>query len=146
MAHRLLIGLGAAALLTAGTGALAPAAFAQDLPAGVSCSGSSCRNDNDDAYRVRIRVSCQRLIDGYDSSVWVAAHSTKQVPANCPGHWEQGPMQVDPPKMEPDGTWSAPSVKNGPDEFKPGFVTGIEYLSAAVDNNPPAPTPSGSGS
>ncbi|GAB0107060.1 hypothetical protein JMUB6875_60520 [Nocardia sp. JMUB6875] len=146
MAQRLLIGLGAAALITAATGVLAPAAFAKDLADGVSCTGSTCRNDTDDAYRVRIRVSCQRFIDGYDSSVWVAAHSTARVPANCPGHWEQGPRRMDPPQMKPDGTWSSPSWEDGPDEFKPGFVTDIEYLSATVDNNRPAPAPSGSGS
>ncbi|MVU77755.1 hypothetical protein GPX89_10935 [Nocardia sp. ET3-3] len=146
MANRLLIGLSAAALITAGAGALAPAAFAKDLADGVSCSGSTCRNDNDDAYRVRIRVSCMNFIDGYDSSVWVAAHSTARVPADCPGHWKQGPSRLGTPKMDSDGNWSSPTWENGPDEFEPGFVTDIEYLSATVDNNRPAPAPSGSGS
>ncbi|MFE3226473.1 hypothetical protein [Nocardia sp. NPDC059228] len=50
MAQRLLVGLGAAALIIAGAGVLAPAAFATDLAEGVSCSDRSCGNDTDANY------------------------------------------------------------------------------------------------
>ncbi|MGW4249381.1 hypothetical protein, partial [Nocardia sp. NPDC004722] len=69
MAQRLLVGLGAAALITAAAGALAPAAFAQDLAAGVSCGDRSCRNDTDDIYRIQVRVHCSGWGDGYETSI-----------------------------------------------------------------------------
>ncbi|MGW4249383.1 hypothetical protein [Nocardia sp. NPDC004722] len=125
MVQRLLVGIGAAALITAAAGALAPAAFAQDLAEGVSCADRTCRNDTDDIYRVQARVRCTGLVGPHEITVWVNSHSTQQVTASCPDEWPGSDSILD---------WNS--------------VTGIDYLSATVDNSsrrrPGAPAPSGS--
>ncbi|MEV6102021.1 hypothetical protein [Nocardia sp. NPDC051981] len=122
MAQRLLVGLSAAALITAAAGALAPAANATDLADGVSCSGRSCRNDTDDTYRVRARVRCTGTVGSHEISVFVDSHSTQWVSASCPDEF---------PSKGGIKDWNS--------------VTGIDYLSATVDNNSrPAPASSGS--
>ncbi|MEC3918258.1 hypothetical protein [Nocardia sp. CDC160] len=145
MAHRLLVGLGAAALLSV---AFAPAAFAQDLADGVSCADRVCRNDTDDIYRVQVRVHCSDFVGTHDMSVWVNSHSTEEVRAGCLGTWKHGMMHPGPSTMNPDGTWSTGPTTWDPDTYEPSYVTGIDYLSATVDNSsrrrPGVPAPSGS--
>ncbi|MFE3261869.1 hypothetical protein ACFXPS_42285 [Nocardia sp. NPDC059091] len=124
MAQRLLVGLGTAALIAAAAGALAPAANATDLAEGVSCNDRSCRNDTDDVYRVQARVQCTGTVGPHETSFLVNSHSTQQVSASCPDEWllrHHGTMD-----------WNS--------------VTGIDYLSATVDNSSrrPAPAPNGS--
>ncbi|MTE17122.1 hypothetical protein [Nocardia aurantiaca] len=147
MAQRLLVGLGAAALITAAAGALAPAAFAKDLAEGVSCSEHSCRNDTDDIYRIQARVLCSGFDGAHEISVWVNSHSTEEVQAGCTGRWVSGGMRPGTPSMNSDGTWSTPPMVTEPDTYEPSYLRGIEYLSAVVDNSGrarPAPAPSGS--
>ncbi|MVU77753.1 hypothetical protein GPX89_10925 [Nocardia sp. ET3-3] len=133
MATRLLIGLSAAALITA---ALAPAAFAQDLAEGVSCSDHSCRNDTDDIYRVQIRVQCSGFGGTYETPVWVNSHTTQEVQVGCNGRTVPGATHPGSPTMGPDGKWdyNTPMVTDPP-TYEPSYVTGIDYLSAAVDNS-----------
>ncbi|MFE3261787.1 hypothetical protein ACFXPS_25440 [Nocardia sp. NPDC059091] len=124
MAQRMLVGLSAAALITAAAGALAPVANAKDLADGVSCFGRSCRNDTDDTYRVRARVRCTGTVGSHEISVLVNSHSTQQVSASCPDEF---------PRKGGIKDWNS--------------VTDIDYLSATVDNSShPAPASSGSGS
>ncbi|MFE3103312.1 hypothetical protein ACFROC_31295 [Nocardia tengchongensis] len=130
MAQRILVGLGTVALITAVAGALAPAALAENLAEGVSCSDHTCRNNSDDIYRVQIRVHCSNPGSPYEMSVWVNSHSTEEVQVGCNGRWEQDPTRL--------GT---------PSRYVPSSVTGIDYLSASVDNSGrrrPGPAPSGS--
>ncbi|MGV9661715.1 hypothetical protein ACWDUL_03015 [Nocardia niigatensis] len=147
MAQRLLIGLGAAALIAATAGALAPAAFATDLADGVSCSDHSCRNDTDDIYRVRVRVNCTGFNGTYETSVWVNSHTTQDVRPGCTGRWVPGQTHLGTPSMNSDGTWSTPPMVTDPGTFEPSYEMGIDYLAAVVDNSGrrrPAPAPSGS--
>ncbi|WP_458687771.1 hypothetical protein [Nocardia tengchongensis] len=147
MARGIPVGLGAMALITAAVGAPAPAAFAADLAEGVFCSDHICRNDTADIYRVQIRVKCSSPGSAYEMSVWVNGHSTEEMQVGCNGHWEQGPMRLGAPSRNPDGTWSTPPMEREPGRYVPSSVTGIDYLSATVDNSSrrrPAPVPSGS--
>ncbi|MFE3029342.1 hypothetical protein [Nocardia tengchongensis] len=148
MVQRLLVGLGAAALITAAAGALAPAAFATDLAEGVSCSDRSCRNDTDDIYRIQVRVHCSGFGDGYQTSVWVNSRTTEQLQVGCTGRWVPGGYSLGTPSRNPNGTWKPAPMEKNPDKFEPSSLTGIDYLSAVVDNSgrrrPGAPTPSGS--
>ncbi|MFE3987989.1 hypothetical protein ACFXPR_26175 [Nocardia tengchongensis] len=148
MVQRLLIGLGTAALITAAAGVLAPAAFATDLAEGVSCSDRSCRNNTDDIYRIQVRVHCSGFGDGYETSVWVNSRTTEQLQVGCTGHWVSGGYRPGTPSMNPDGTWNPPPMEKEPDTFEPSYLTGIDYLSAVVDNSgrrrPGAPASSGS--
>ncbi|MRH87438.1 hypothetical protein GFY24_08200 [Nocardia sp. SYP-A9097] len=121
MAQRLLVGLGAAALIAAATGALAPAANAADLAEGVSCDDRSCRNDTDDIYRVQARVRCTGTVGPHEISIFLDSHSTQHVSASCPDEWP--------------GTGG---IMNWND------VKGIDYLSATIDNSSRRAAPSGS--
>ncbi|MFE3192918.1 hypothetical protein ACFXHA_28175 [Nocardia sp. NPDC059240] len=148
MAQRLLIGLGVAALITAAASALAPAAFATDLADGVSCGDGSCRNDTDDIYRIQVRVHCSGWGDGYETSVWVNSHTTEQTQVGCSGRWVDGGYSMGSPSMKPDGSFGSPTMEKQPDKFEPSYLTGIDYLSASVDNTsrrrPDAPAANGS--
>lgn len=75
---------------------------------------------------------------------YVAPHTSATVTVSCPWYTEPGTWENQPSVMQPDGTW-----KQDPPQWKPGnsvptYPSGITYLSAVVDNNPPPPAPSGS--
>ncbi|MGW4772393.1 hypothetical protein ACWEO2_30695 [Nocardia sp. NPDC004278] len=81
----------AGAVFTATVVGLAPQASARPFPEGVSCSGTSCRNDTDDTYLIEAWQHCRIIGTASETetpfNVVVRPHESVEVEGvKCPPH------------------------------------------------------------
>ncbi|NNH74115.1 hypothetical protein HLB23_30400 [Nocardia uniformis] len=147
--RRIVAGFGLAALAAGAVTVAAPQAFAQELAPGVSCEefGFECSNDTDDTYRVKSTVGCGGsgvATTWHDVTTYVPPRARVTVSTTCSPRHESGSWEHQPPKLGPDGKYESQPPVWEPGDVVPTRPTGVIHQSAVVDNNPPAPAPSGS--